>query len=211
MKAGIFSEEIIPVEIRGQTISVDDTVRPGVTAQSLASLKPVFPDWGQALTTAGNASGVGDGAAIAVLTTRKRAEAEGMEILGKWVAATFVGVEPRHMGIAPIAAIPKVLADTGLSKEEIDVFEVSDKLACVLLPSLNILMCNRSMKPLRLSSHTVLNSWTFQSRRSIRSESCLPLLTIPIVIHHHSGGAIALTHPLGMSASFYFHDAMQLF
>ena len=58
---------------------------------SLSKLKPVFPDWGDALTTAGNASGVGDGAALCILTTRERAEQEGMEILGKWVASSVVG------------------------------------------------------------------------------------------------------------------------
>ena len=90
-KAGIFAEEIVPIELREKTISVDDTIRPGVTAESLQKLKPVFPDWGKAFTTAGNASGVGDGAAICILTTRERAQREGMEILGKFVASTFVG------------------------------------------------------------------------------------------------------------------------
>lgn len=72
-------------------VSVDDTIRPGVTAESLQKLKPVFPEWGEAHTTAGNASGVGDGAAICILTTRERAEQQSMEILGKYVASTFVG------------------------------------------------------------------------------------------------------------------------
>lgn len=76
--------------MRGATISVDDTIRKGVTLESLSKLQPVF-EWGQRLTTAGNASGVGDGAAICILTTRRRADAEGWEILGKYVASTFVG------------------------------------------------------------------------------------------------------------------------
>jgi acetyl-CoA acetyltransferase len=88
---GIFADEIIPVELKGAVVSVDDTIRPGVTAASLASLKPVFPNWGPASTTAGNASGVGDGAAICILTTRDRAEKEGMEILAKWVGSSVVG------------------------------------------------------------------------------------------------------------------------
>lgn len=126
---GIFAEEILPIEIRGTVISVDDTIRRDVTVESLAKLKPVFPDWGVATTTAGNASGVGDGAAICVLTTRERAEREGMDILGKWVATTFVGVEPRYMGIAPVAAIPKLLEQTGLSKDDVDVFEINEAFA----------------------------------------------------------------------------------
>ena len=91
LKAGFFKDEIIPVEIRGQSIVHDDTVRPGVTAESLTSLKPVFPELGDSSTTAGNASGIGDGAALCILTTREKAEEEGMEVLGKWVASTVVG------------------------------------------------------------------------------------------------------------------------
>jgi acetyl-CoA acyltransferase 1 len=122
--AGTFAEEILPINIRGTTISIDDTIRPGVTKESLAGLKAVFPNWGPATTTAGNASGVGDGAALCILTTRERAEREGMQILGKWVASSVVGVEPRHMGISPIYAIPKLLESVGVSKEEVDVYEV---------------------------------------------------------------------------------------
>jgi acetyl-CoA acetyltransferase family protein len=129
LSKGVFADEIIPVEIKGQVISVDDTIRPGVSAESLAGLKPVFPNWGEASTTAGNASGVGDGAALCILTTRERAEKEGMEILGKWVASAVIGVEPKHMGISPVAAISKILSQTGLSKEDIDVWEINEAFA----------------------------------------------------------------------------------
>jgi acetyl-CoA acyltransferase 1 len=89
--SGIFADEILPVDIRGTTLSMDDTIRPGVSLESLSALKPVFPDWGEASTTAGNASGVGDGAAICILTTRERALADGMEVVGKWVGSALVG------------------------------------------------------------------------------------------------------------------------
>jgi acetyl-CoA acyltransferase 1 len=89
--SGAFADEIIPIELDGKIISVDDTIRPGVTLDSLASLKPVFLDWGESSTTAGNASGVGDGAGLCILTTRERAEREGMDIVGKWVASTVIG------------------------------------------------------------------------------------------------------------------------
>jgi acetyl-CoA acyltransferase 1 len=121
---GIFADEILPVELRGTVVSVDDTVRPNVSAEGLAALKPSFPEWGGASTTAGNASGVGDGAGLCILTTRARAQAEGYDVLAKFVGTAVVGVEPRHMGIAPIYAIPKVLAQTGLDKQDIDVYEV---------------------------------------------------------------------------------------
>ena len=122
---GVFSDEIIPIELRGTMVSVDDTIRPNVSAEGLAALKSSFPEWGDASTTAGNASGVGDGAALCILTTRARAEAKGLDILAKFVATAIVGVEPRHMGIAPIYAIPKVLTQTGLNSQDIDVYEVS--------------------------------------------------------------------------------------
>lgn len=131
----------MPVELRGSVISVDDTIRPGTTLEGLSKLKPSFPDWGEASTTAGNASGLGDGAALCILTTRERAEKEGWEILGKYVTSTFVGelpllvlrgrmlknlgVEPRYMGIAPVAAVRKILAKVGIAREDIDVYEVS--------------------------------------------------------------------------------------
>ncbi|KAG6879696.1 hypothetical protein C0992_012543 [Termitomyces sp. T32_za158] len=89
--SGIFQDEIIPIEVKGTVHSKDDTIRPNVSADSLASLKPVFPNWGEASTTAGNASGVGDGAAICVLTTRERAQRDGMSIIGKYVGSAIVG------------------------------------------------------------------------------------------------------------------------
>ncbi len=92
--------------------------------ESLSGLKSVFPNWGEASTTAGNASGVGDGAALCILTTRANAEQEGMDIVAKWVGSAIVGVEPKYMGIAPIYAIPKLLSQVGLTKEEVDLYEV---------------------------------------------------------------------------------------
>ncbi|KAG6902881.1 hypothetical protein C0995_010050 [Termitomyces sp. Mi166 len=129
LSSGIFQDEIIPIEIKGTVYSKDDTIRPNVSAESLASLKPAFPNWGEASTTAGNASGIGDGAAICVLTTRERAQRDGLPIVGKWVGSAIVGVEPRYMGISPIYAIPRVLSQLGLTKEEIDVFEINEAFA----------------------------------------------------------------------------------
>ena len=62
-----------------------------MTAESLQKLKPAFPGWGPELTTAGNASGIGDGAALCVLTTRQKADELGMKVLGKWVGSSVVG------------------------------------------------------------------------------------------------------------------------
>ncbi|KAH9984674.1 3-ketoacyl-CoA thiolase [Russula compacta] len=126
---GVFAEEILPIKLRGVVVSVDDTVRPNVSAEGLAALKPSFPEWGGASTTAGNASGVGDGAALCILTTRAHAQAAGYDILAKFVGTAIVGVEPRHMGIAPIYAIPNVLTQTGLDQQEVDVYEINEAFA----------------------------------------------------------------------------------
>ncbi|EPT04293.1 hypothetical protein FOMPIDRAFT_1028059 [Fomitopsis schrenkii] len=128
-KSGIFADEIIPVDLRGSVVSVDDTIRPGTTLEGLSKLKSSFPDWGEASTTAGNASGLGDGAALCILTTRERAEKEGWDILAKYVTSTFVGVEPRYMGIAPVAAVSKVLSQVGLAKEDVDIYEINEAFA----------------------------------------------------------------------------------
>ena len=90
-ESGIFAEEILPVRIGETVVSKDDTMRPGVTAESLAKLGPVFPDWGKSYTTAGNASMMGDGAAIAILTTRARAEKEGWDVIAKWGGCSVTG------------------------------------------------------------------------------------------------------------------------
>ncbi|KAF5390230.1 hypothetical protein D9757_002888 [Collybiopsis confluens] len=180
---GIFEEEIIPITVRGATISVDDTIRPGVTAEGLATLKPAFPHWGPT-TTAGNASGVGDGAAIVILTSRANAEKEGFEIIGKYVASTVVSVEPKIMGISPAVAVPKVLEMTGLSKEDIDVYEV----------------------PIQFSATTMYQNLTLavlQINEAFASQFayCVEELGIPIEKINPNGGAISISHPIGMTGT----------
>jgi len=129
VESGTFADEIVPIEVRGQRVEKDDTVRPGVTAEGLAKLKPVFPDWGEASTTAGNASGIGDGAALLVLASRAYAEREGLPVIAKWGGCTVVGVEPRYMGIGPVAAIPKLLDSLQLGKEDVNVWEINEAFA----------------------------------------------------------------------------------
>jgi len=157
-----FKDEILPIKLGEKLISEDDTVRPGVTAQSLASLKPVFPDWSPATTTAGNASGMGDGAGILVLMRREKADSLGMQVLGKYVASTVVGVEPRLMGIGPEVAIPKVLEKVGITKEDVDIYEINEAFAS-------------------------------------QFAYCVESLGIPIDKINPNGGAISVTHPLGMT------------
>jgi len=135
--AGLFDEEITPLtvkwedpktgEIKEITVSKDDGVRPGITAESLAKIKPAFAKDGS--IHAGNASQISDGAAAVLLMKRSTAERLGQPILGKYVAASVVGVAPLLMGIGPWAAIPKVFEKVGINKDDVDIFEINEAFA----------------------------------------------------------------------------------
>ncbi|KAJ3487227.1 hypothetical protein NLI96_g3688 [Meripilus lineatus] len=136
-KAGKFKDEIVPLKVtwidpkteKESEIVVDhdDGVRDGVTAQSLGKLRPAFAKDGT--THAGNASQVSDGAAAVLLARRSVAKRLGLPIIGKFVTAIAVGVPPRIMGVGPAYAIPKVLEKTGLSKDEVDFYEINEAFA----------------------------------------------------------------------------------
>ncbi|KAG7443388.1 thiolase [Guyanagaster necrorhizus] len=136
-KAGKFRAEIVPIKVKivdpkteqehEIVVEDDDGIRDGVTAESLAKLKPAFAKNGT--THAGNASQVSDGAAAVLLTRRSVAQRLGLPIIGKFVDAAVTGVPPRIMGVGPAYAIPKVLAKTGLTKEDIDFFEINEAFA----------------------------------------------------------------------------------
>lgn len=134
---GLFDEEIAPISVKwedpktGETkdlvVSKDDGVRPGVTVESLSKIRPAFASDG--CIHAGNASQVSDGAAAVLLMKRSTAERLNQKILGKYVAATVVGVAPLLMGIGPWAAIPKVLEKMSLTKDDVDIFEINEAFA----------------------------------------------------------------------------------
>ncbi|KAI0703952.1 thiolase [Earliella scabrosa] len=136
-KAGKFKDEIVPLKVKlvdpkteqesEVVVDRDDGVRDGVTAESLGKLKPAFKKDGS--THAGNASQVSDGAAAVILARRSVAKKLGLPIVGKFVAASAVGVPPRIMGVGPAYAIPKVLEQTGLSKDEVDFYEINEAFA----------------------------------------------------------------------------------
>ena len=136
-KAGKFKDEIVPIRVKiidpktekehEIVVDADDGIRDGVTAQSLAKLKPAFAANGT--THAGNASQVSDGAAAVLLARRSVAKRLGLPIVGKYVTSSVVGVPPRIMGVGPAFAIPKVLEKTGLSKEDVDFWEINEAFA----------------------------------------------------------------------------------
>jgi acetyl-CoA acyltransferase 1 len=136
-KKGYFDEEIYPLTVKytdpktgkesSITVNRDDGVRPGTTVESLSKLKPAFSKDGS--THAGNASQVSDGAAAVILARRSIAEKHGLPIQGKFIAASVAGVPPAIMGIGPAVAIPKLLNKTGLTIDDIDIFEINEAFA----------------------------------------------------------------------------------
>lgn len=136
-KQGLFKEEILPLKAKfedpksGETKEVvvdrDDGVRDGITAESLGKIKPAFAKDGS--IHAGNASQISDGAAAVLLMKRSTAERLGQTILGKYVAASIVGVAPLLMGVGPWKAIPKVFELTGINVSDVDIFEINEAFA----------------------------------------------------------------------------------
>ncbi len=126
---GIFQREIVPVttDLDGQTLRVehDELIRSETTADGLSKLKPAFDPKG--CVTAGNASPLTDGAAAVVVMSRKAAGDR--KVLGRFVRFAVVGVAPDIMGIGPVPAIRKLLADTRLSVSDIDLFEINEAFA----------------------------------------------------------------------------------
>lgn len=136
-KAGLFNEEIIPLTVDWEdpktgekkkiTVSKDDGVRPGMTVEGLSKIRPAFAKDGS--IHAGNASQISDGAAAVLLMRRSVAQKLGQKIIGKFVLATVAGVPPLLMGIGPAAAIPKVFEKTGLTKDDVDIYEINEAFA----------------------------------------------------------------------------------
>ncbi len=134
-QAGYFAEQITPVQAvaRKGTVEVvaDEHIRPDATADGMARLRPAFADDGT--VTAGNASGVNDAAAAVVLASSNYASRHGLAPLGRLVAYSHAGVEPRIMGIGPVPAVRKVLDRAGLKVDDMDVFEVNEAFAAQAL------------------------------------------------------------------------------
>lgn len=128
---GRFDAEITEVVIQGRkgdtTYAADEHMRPDTTMEALGALRPYFKKDG--LVTAGNASGIGDGAASAVLASAEWAEANGVQPIGRIVSWGFVGVEPQVMGIGPAPAARLALEKAGLTLEDMELVEVNEAFA----------------------------------------------------------------------------------
>ena len=131
-----FAREIVPVEIQGRkgavtVVAKDEHPKPQTTLEALATLRPAFETEG--ITTAGNASGLNDCGAAAVLMAADRAASLGLEPMAEVVACAIAGLDPALMGLGPVYAIRKLLDKTGLRLEDIDVFEINEAFAGQML------------------------------------------------------------------------------
>lgn len=145
--AGIFSDEIMPVPVtaKGKTLMVDadEHIRPDTTADGLARLKPVFKQGGT--VTAGNASGINDGAAMLVVATGDFVAAHGLKPWARIVSYGVAGVDPTVMGIGPVPASRKALERAGLDIEEIGRVEINEAFAAQYLAVEQALHLNRDV------------------------------------------------------------------
>jgi len=136
IKAGYFSDQILPIKVfkgKGNPVlfDIDEQVRFDTSLEKLSKLPPAFKRDGT--VTAGNSSGINDGAAAMIVTTEKKAKDLNLAIYGSIKSYALVGVEPAFMGMAPLPAINKVLKRAGLRLDDIDLFEVNEAFAAQCL------------------------------------------------------------------------------
>ena len=131
IEAGAFKDEIVPVKVKVKKTEVDviqdEGPRAGTTAEGLAKLKPAFKKDG--IVTAGNASGINDGAAAVVVMSEEKAKELGVKPMATFVGGALGGVDPAIMGIGPVAACRKLFAKTGLTIDDIDIIEANEAFA----------------------------------------------------------------------------------
>lgn len=132
MAAGKFDEEIVPVPVKVKKEMVDfvkdEGPRPGTTVETLANLKCCSGKQGGSVT-AGNASGINDGAAAVVVMSEDKAKELGITPMATWIAGALGGVDPKIMGVGPVASTKKVLAKTGLTIDDFDLIEANEAFA----------------------------------------------------------------------------------
>jgi acetyl-CoA C-acetyltransferase len=141
---GFFDEEILPIAApapgakKGETVTIaaDEPPRPETSLEKLARLKPIFAN---GVVTAGNASGINDGAAAVVVGSKGFAERSGMKPLARVITAAAVGLEPRVMGLGPVPASKKALARAGLTLADMDVIEINEAFAPQVLGCLKLM------------------------------------------------------------------------
>ncbi|MFF0829315.1 thiolase family protein [Brevibacillus sp. NPDC003359] len=177
--AGLFRDEIIPITLKGKKgeetlFDTDEFPRRDSSVESLSKLRPAFQKDGS--VTAGNSSGINDGAAALLLMNEEMLQKTGVAPLGRIVHFVSAGVDPRIMGIGPVAAIRKLLAETNMTVEQIDLFELneafaSQSLACMRELGLDPLKTNVNGgaiamgHPLGMSGARLAGTILFELRR----------------------------------------------
>ena len=130
IESGAFKDEIVPVEVKKKKETIvfdtDEGPRPGSTMEGLAKLRTINPD---GFVTAGNASGINDGAAALVIMSEDKAKELGVKPMATFVAGALAGVDPTIMGIGPVAATKKVMAKAGYKIEDFDIIEANEAFA----------------------------------------------------------------------------------
>ena len=128
---GKFKDEIVPVEVKKKKETIlfdtDEGPRDGVTVESLSKLRPAFKEGGK--VTAGNASGINDGAAAIIVMSEEKAKELGVTPMATWIGGELAGVEPRIMGIGPVASTRKVMEKKGYRIEDFDLIEANEAFA----------------------------------------------------------------------------------
>jgi acetyl-CoA acetyltransferase family protein len=132
IEAGRFDAQLVPVEVPGRkgavtVVARDEHPRPDTSMEALAGLKPAFKSGGS--VTAGNSSGINDGAAALLVVEAERARSMGMQPMARIVATAVAGVHPDVMGIGPVPAVRKVLERAGLGVADLDVVEINEAFA----------------------------------------------------------------------------------
>lgn len=137
VESGYFVHQILPIATTEGVIDRDEHPRPDTTIEALAHLRPAFKPDGT--VTAGNSSGINDGAAALVVVEERLAERLGLPILGSIRSGTVVGVDPNIMGIGPVPAVTRLLAQTGHRLDDIDLIELNEAFAA------QVVACNREL------------------------------------------------------------------
>ena len=134
IRSGVFKKEIVPVQLKKGVFDIDEHPRE-VSMAALSRLKPVFTAEGS--VTAGNASGINDGAAAMLVTSEEKAKELGLNPVGEIVSCAVAGVDPSIMGIAPVSAMNKALSKAGLTIDDIDLVELNEAFAAQALAVLS--------------------------------------------------------------------------
>lgn len=127
VQEGRFDQQIVPVALPSRTVDRDEHPRPNTTIEALAKLAPAFQEGGT--VTAGNSSGINDGAAAVVMMSEEKASTLGLRPRLRWVGRAVAGVEPALMGTGPVPAVRKLIDRTGVSLDDVDVIELNEAFA----------------------------------------------------------------------------------